>query len=203
MAIWVECGGGCAARLVRFVCRARRVRWLFDGGRSCPWALGSTLAFMCPGRFLSLTNQMNHCTLRFTVFARCARELGEEDTRCKYPLSSSRLGHSVLPLSFLQAPQSNTLSLESCPCWEGHQLASHTSVFPLVPHRRCRHTLATRSSEWGVCLRGRAAVDSPSREVVVRDILSRRRVQAEGGLSITRIAPQCPRATPGTPSGRT
>mmetsp|Transcript_32679 Transcript_32679/g.44399 ORF Transcript_32679/g.44399 Transcript_32679/m.44399 type:complete len:105 (-) Transcript_32679:14-328(-) len=35
-------------------------------------------------RFLSLTNQMNHCLLRFTVFARCARELGEEDTRCKY-----------------------------------------------------------------------------------------------------------------------
>mmetsp|Transcript_62598 Transcript_62598/g.174950 ORF Transcript_62598/g.174950 Transcript_62598/m.174950 type:complete len:104 (+) Transcript_62598:58-369(+) len=35
-------------------------------------------------RFLSLTNQMNHCTLRFTVFARCARELGEEDTRCKF-----------------------------------------------------------------------------------------------------------------------
>merc|ERR1712032_674509 len=35
-------------------------------------------------RFLSLTNQMNHCLLRFTVFTRCARELGEEDTRCKY-----------------------------------------------------------------------------------------------------------------------
>mmetsp|Transcript_43865 Transcript_43865/g.87011 ORF Transcript_43865/g.87011 Transcript_43865/m.87011 type:complete len:107 (+) Transcript_43865:82-402(+) len=35
-------------------------------------------------RFLSLTNQMNHCILRFQVFARCARELGEEDTRCKY-----------------------------------------------------------------------------------------------------------------------
>eukprot|EP00419_Tripos_fusus_P052974 CAMPEP_0172801182 /NCGR_PEP_ID=MMETSP1075-20121228/3021_1 /TAXON_ID=2916 /ORGANISM="Ceratium fusus, Strain PA161109" /LENGTH=108 /DNA_ID=CAMNT_0013639179 /DNA_START=75 /DNA_END=402 /DNA_ORIENTATION=+ len=31
-------------------------------------------------RFLSLTNQMNHCILRFQVFARCARELGEEDT---------------------------------------------------------------------------------------------------------------------------
>lgn len=28
--------------------------------------------------------QSNHCILRFTVFARCARELGEEDTRCKY-----------------------------------------------------------------------------------------------------------------------
>eukprot|EP00408_Alexandrium_pacificum_P015342 CAMPEP_0171195712 /NCGR_PEP_ID=MMETSP0790-20130122/21533_1 /TAXON_ID=2925 /ORGANISM="Alexandrium catenella, Strain OF101" /LENGTH=120 /DNA_ID=CAMNT_0011660923 /DNA_START=82 /DNA_END=445 /DNA_ORIENTATION=- len=35
-------------------------------------------------RFLSLTNQMNHCLLRFNVFTRCARELGEEDTRCKY-----------------------------------------------------------------------------------------------------------------------
>merc|ERR1712136_654836 len=35
-------------------------------------------------RFLSLTNQMNHCTLRFYQFTRCARELGEEETRCKY-----------------------------------------------------------------------------------------------------------------------
>mmetsp|Transcript_114688 Transcript_114688/g.180560 ORF Transcript_114688/g.180560 Transcript_114688/m.180560 type:complete len:104 (+) Transcript_114688:94-405(+) len=35
-------------------------------------------------RFLSLTNQMNNCLLRFTVFTRCARELGEEDVRCKY-----------------------------------------------------------------------------------------------------------------------
>ncbi|CAE7928467.1 unnamed protein product [Symbiodinium sp. KB8] len=35
-------------------------------------------------RFISLTNQSNNCILRFTVFARCARELGEEDTRCKY-----------------------------------------------------------------------------------------------------------------------
>ena len=32
-------------------------------------------------RFISLTNQSNNCILRFTVFARCARELGEEDTR--------------------------------------------------------------------------------------------------------------------------
>mmetsp|Transcript_44489 Transcript_44489/g.129371 ORF Transcript_44489/g.129371 Transcript_44489/m.129371 type:complete len:104 (-) Transcript_44489:57-368(-) len=35
-------------------------------------------------RFMSLSNQFNHCILRFTVFTRCARELGEEDTRCKY-----------------------------------------------------------------------------------------------------------------------
>merc|ERR1712139_158079 len=35
-------------------------------------------------RFLSITNQMNNCLLRFAQFARCARELGEEDTRCKY-----------------------------------------------------------------------------------------------------------------------
>merc|ERR1711948_232861 len=35
-------------------------------------------------RFLSLTNQMNNCLLRFTMFTRCARELGEEDVRCKY-----------------------------------------------------------------------------------------------------------------------
>eukprot|EP00437_Effrenium_voratum_P024349 CAMPEP_0181412308 /NCGR_PEP_ID=MMETSP1110-20121109/8352_1 /TAXON_ID=174948 /ORGANISM="Symbiodinium sp., Strain CCMP421" /LENGTH=103 /DNA_ID=CAMNT_0023535011 /DNA_START=82 /DNA_END=393 /DNA_ORIENTATION=+ len=35
-------------------------------------------------RFLTITNQSNNCILRFTVFTRCARELGEEDTRCKY-----------------------------------------------------------------------------------------------------------------------
>ncbi|CAK9011808.1 unnamed protein product [Durusdinium trenchii] len=42
------------------------------------------LATMDDPRFLTLTNQSNNCILRFTVFARCARELGEEDTRCKY-----------------------------------------------------------------------------------------------------------------------
>eukprot|EP00927_Polykrikos_kofoidii_P070201 TRINITY_DN661_c0_g1_i1.p1 TRINITY_DN661_c0_g1~~TRINITY_DN661_c0_g1_i1.p1 ORF type:complete len:103 (+),score=5.85 TRINITY_DN661_c0_g1_i1:64-372(+) len=35
-------------------------------------------------RFMSLMNQMNHCLLRFWQFTRCSRELGEEDTRCKY-----------------------------------------------------------------------------------------------------------------------
>merc|ERR1712176_1364915 len=35
-------------------------------------------------RTLSLTNQMNHCLMRFVYFTRCARELGEEHTRCKY-----------------------------------------------------------------------------------------------------------------------
>merc|ERR1711865_981981 len=35
-------------------------------------------------RFLAITNQMNHCLLRFHVFTRCARELGEENTRCKF-----------------------------------------------------------------------------------------------------------------------
>ena len=35
-------------------------------------------------RFVSATNQFPHCWLRFQVFARCARELGEDDTRCKY-----------------------------------------------------------------------------------------------------------------------
>ena len=35
-------------------------------------------------RFLSLSNQNNACILRFTMFTRCARELGEEHTRCKY-----------------------------------------------------------------------------------------------------------------------
>eukprot|EP00812_Abedinium_dasypus_P012460 NODE_5976_length_539_cov_335.047521.p1 GENE.NODE_5976_length_539_cov_335.047521~~NODE_5976_length_539_cov_335.047521.p1 ORF type:complete len:104 (-),score=29.03 NODE_5976_length_539_cov_335.047521:128-439(-) len=35
-------------------------------------------------RFLSLMNQMTPCLLRFVQFTRCARELGEENTRCKY-----------------------------------------------------------------------------------------------------------------------
>merc|ERR1719231_2168657 len=35
-------------------------------------------------RFANTQNQYPNCMLRFTVFARCARELGEDDTRCKY-----------------------------------------------------------------------------------------------------------------------
>lgn len=35
-------------------------------------------------RFMAISNQMNNCILRFVQFCRCARELGEEDTRCKY-----------------------------------------------------------------------------------------------------------------------
>merc|ERR1719421_1195567 len=35
-------------------------------------------------RFMSLQNQTNHCILRFVQFTRCARELGEEEVRCKY-----------------------------------------------------------------------------------------------------------------------
>jgi len=35
-------------------------------------------------RFLAITNQHNLCQIRFTVFCRCARELGEDHVRCKY-----------------------------------------------------------------------------------------------------------------------
>jgi cytochrome c oxidase subunit 6b len=35
-------------------------------------------------RFVGLKNQTNQCLLRFIQFARCARELGEEDAHCKY-----------------------------------------------------------------------------------------------------------------------
>eukprot|EP00389_Voromonas_pontica_P008528 GDKH01012936.1.p3 GENE.GDKH01012936.1~~GDKH01012936.1.p3 ORF type:complete len:113 (-),score=13.33 GDKH01012936.1:298-636(-) len=34
-------------------------------------------------RFLQ-TNQMNNCLLRYSMFCRCLRELGEDDTRCKW-----------------------------------------------------------------------------------------------------------------------
>mmetsp|Transcript_23248 Transcript_23248/g.62026 ORF Transcript_23248/g.62026 Transcript_23248/m.62026 type:complete len:108 (+) Transcript_23248:103-426(+) len=47
-------------------------------------AVTANFPHMDDPRFMSLTNQMNNCLLRFTQFARCARELGEEDTRCKY-----------------------------------------------------------------------------------------------------------------------
>ncbi|SBS84041.1 cytochrome c oxidase subunit 6B, putative [Plasmodium malariae] len=49
-------------------------------------------------RFLQV-NQFNHCAYRYTLFCRCARELGEENPRCniiahKLPvqLSSSKTG---------------------------------------------------------------------------------------------------------------
>eukprot|EP00403_Amphidinium_massartii_P024638 CAMPEP_0178404748 /NCGR_PEP_ID=MMETSP0689_2-20121128/18047_1 /TAXON_ID=160604 /ORGANISM="Amphidinium massartii, Strain CS-259" /LENGTH=103 /DNA_ID=CAMNT_0020025749 /DNA_START=38 /DNA_END=346 /DNA_ORIENTATION=- len=35
-------------------------------------------------RFMQMMNHMNNCYLRFYQFTRCARELGEENTRCKY-----------------------------------------------------------------------------------------------------------------------
>ena len=35
-------------------------------------------------RFMHLSDQMQHCHFRFSMFCRCARELGEDDTRCKY-----------------------------------------------------------------------------------------------------------------------
>lgn len=35
-------------------------------------------------RFASLQNQWTHCQLRFQQFCRCARELGEDNVRCKY-----------------------------------------------------------------------------------------------------------------------
>ena len=48
-------------------------------------------------RFISLTNQSNNCILRFTVFARCARELGEEDTRwAASPLTFSQVASVFL-----------------------------------------------------------------------------------------------------------
>ncbi|CRG96827.1 cytochrome c oxidase subunit 6B, putative [Plasmodium gallinaceum] len=34
-------------------------------------------------RFLQI-NQHNHCVYRYTLFCRCARELGEDDPRCKF-----------------------------------------------------------------------------------------------------------------------
>jgi len=35
-------------------------------------------------RFLSSRNMLPNCFLRFTQFCRCARELGDENVRCKY-----------------------------------------------------------------------------------------------------------------------
>ncbi|CAA9987554.1 cytochrome c oxidase subunit 6B, putative [Plasmodium knowlesi strain H] len=34
-------------------------------------------------RFLQM-NQFNHCAYRYTMFCRCARELGEDNPRCKF-----------------------------------------------------------------------------------------------------------------------
>ncbi|CAG9480657.1 cytochrome c oxidase subunit 6B, putative [Plasmodium vivax] len=34
-------------------------------------------------RFLQM-NQFNHCAYRYTMFCRCARELGEDNPRCRF-----------------------------------------------------------------------------------------------------------------------
>ena len=61
-------------------------------------------------RFVSATNQFPHCWLRFQVFARCARELGEDDTRCKY---QSRRPRGFSPaLRFAASLSMDLLTLE-------------------------------------------------------------------------------------------
>eukprot|EP00397_Hematodinium_sp_SG-2012_P018573 GEMP01019034.1.p3 GENE.GEMP01019034.1~~GEMP01019034.1.p3 ORF type:complete len:103 (+),score=19.92 GEMP01019034.1:179-487(+) len=51
---------------------------------SHPDAITAYYPYVDDPRFLSLQNQFNHCVMRFQIFCRCARELGEDDPRCKY-----------------------------------------------------------------------------------------------------------------------
>ncbi|ETW55237.1 hypothetical protein PFUGPA_03057 [Plasmodium falciparum Palo Alto/Uganda] len=41
-------------------------------------------------RFLQV-NQFNHCAYRYTLFCRCARELGEDHPRCKFQYYRSQI----------------------------------------------------------------------------------------------------------------
>jgi cytochrome c oxidase subunit 6b len=73
-------------------------------------------------RFLPQRNQFSHCMLRFTQFCRCARELGEEDVRCKY--------------QFYRAQASCVQSqLDE---WMEHR-ARGTCEFDLLPDRQTEH----------------------------------------------------------------
>jgi len=48
-----------------------------------PDSITAVYPFVDDPRFF-LTNQNTHCIMRFQKFCRCARELGEDDPRCKY-----------------------------------------------------------------------------------------------------------------------
>ncbi|PHJ16920.1 cytochrome c oxidase subunit [Cystoisospora suis] len=44
-------------------------------------------------------NQMNNCSLRYAMFARCATELGEEHTRCKYQFYRAQI---ACPIEYIE-----------------------------------------------------------------------------------------------------
>ena len=69
-------------------------------------------------RFLSSRNLLPNCFLRFTQFCRCARELGEENVRCKYYF---HLAQSACTQSHIDE-------------WMEHR-ARGTSEFDLLPDR--------------------------------------------------------------------
>ena len=73
-------------------------------------------------RFLPQKNVMPLCMLRFTQFCRCARELGEEDPRCKY--------------QFFRAQANCTQS--QIDDWMEHR-ARGTCEFDLLPDRSTEH----------------------------------------------------------------
>lgn len=72
-------------------------------------------------RFLQI-NQFNHCAYRYTLFCRCARELGEDDARCKFQYYRAQIACTA----------------EQLDDWDEHR-RSGTCVMDTLPDRLTSH----------------------------------------------------------------
>ncbi|KEP64673.1 UNVERIFIED_CONTAM: cytochrome oxidase c subunit VIb, putative [Hammondia hammondi] len=67
-------------------------------------------------------NQMNTCSLRYAMFARCAKELGDDHTRCKYQFYRAQVACPI----------------EQIELWEDYRQKG-TCHFDLLPEFSTRH----------------------------------------------------------------
>ncbi|CDJ46860.1 hypothetical protein, conserved [Eimeria brunetti] len=67
-------------------------------------------------------NQGSNCALRYTMFCRCARELGEENPRCKYQYYRAQIACTA----------------EQMDEWNEHR-SRGTCVFDMMPERSTKH----------------------------------------------------------------
>ncbi|SCQ16267.1 cytochrome c oxidase subunit 6B, putative [Plasmodium ovale] len=72
-------------------------------------------------RFLQV-NQFNHCAYRYTLFCRCARELGEDNPRCKFQYYRAQIACTA----------------EQLEDWDDHRQKG-TCVMDVLPDRLTAH----------------------------------------------------------------
>lgn len=67
-------------------------------------------------------NQGNACALRYTMFCRCAKELGEENARCKYQYYRAQIACTA----------------EQMDDWNEHR-SRGSCMFDVLPERSTKH----------------------------------------------------------------